>query len=148
VTKLRKVQGANKVPLASEWKEWRGEIADGHFFAPEEELPIIRGWFLSWGKPVKVLLKDSCRPRALVYQMRQRVVQAGGTCTVNAPIVGPVTSPSPNAAPTSPIAFERSARLVTSATAAVATERFPLNPPLTMREIRKSQNEPLKIQTR
>ena len=83
MTKLRKVQGASKVPLASEWKEWRGEIADGHFFAPEEELPIIRGWFLSFGKQVKVLLKDSCRPRALVYQMRQRVDQVAGPCTVH-----------------------------------------------------------------
>jgi hypothetical protein len=34
VTKLRKVQGASKTPLASEWKEWKGEIAEGHFFGP------------------------------------------------------------------------------------------------------------------
>ncbi|HSG20437.1 MAG TPA: hypothetical protein VLA31_06670, partial [Burkholderiaceae bacterium] len=81
-TKLRKVQGCSKVPLASEWREWRGEIAEGHFFAPEEELPIIRGWFLSFGKPVKVLLKDTTRPRALVYQMRPRIDQVAGTCTV------------------------------------------------------------------
>jgi hypothetical protein len=35
---------------------------------------------------------------------------------------------------------------VTSATAAVATDKLPLNAPLTMREIRNSQNEPLQNQ--
>jgi hypothetical protein len=44
------------------------------------------------------------------------------------------------------MARERSLRVVTSATAAVATERFPLKAPLTMRETRKSQNEPLTTQ--
>ena len=63
-------------------------------------------------------------------------------------MAGPVTSPSPNAAPTSPMAFERSARVVTSATAAVATDRFPLKAPLTIRESRKSQNDPLHAQIR
>jgi hypothetical protein len=38
--------------------------------------------------------------------------------------------------------------LVTSATAAVATERLPLKAPVTMRERRKSQNEPLHTHTR
>ena len=38
--------------------------------------------------------------------------------------------------------------LVTSATAAVATERFPLKAPHTMRDATKSQNEPLNSQTR
>ena len=59
-----------------------------------------------------------------------------------------MTSPSPNAAPTMPIAFERSSRVVTSATAAAATERLPLNAPLTMRDTRKSQKDPLSAQTR
>gem|GEM_PF-6258593 len=62
--------------------------------------------------------------------------------------MGPVTRPRPKAAPTRPMALERSARVVTSATAAVATERLPLKAPLMMRERTKSQNEPLKIHTR
>ncbi len=65
-----------------------------------------------------------------------------------APSTGPVTSPSPNAAPTIPIARDRSWRVVTSATAAVATERLPLKAPLTMRDTTNSQNEPLTNHTR
>jgi hypothetical protein len=83
VAMLRKAQGPSNAPLASEWRPWKGEIAEGHFYAPEEELPTIRGWFLSFGKPVKVLLKDACRPRALVYQLRQRVDEATGSCTIH-----------------------------------------------------------------
>jgi hypothetical protein len=44
------------------------------------------------------------------------------------------------------MAFERSEREVTSATAAVATDRLPLNAPLTRRESRKSQKLPLTTQ--
>ena len=46
------------------------------------------------------------------------------------------------------MARERSWRVVTSATAAVATERLPLKAPETMREMRKSQNEPLTTHSR
>ena len=84
VTKLRKAQAASKVPLASEWKEWTGEIADGHFFAPEDELMIIRAWFLGCGKNPKVLMKDEARPRALVFHIPKRAHGGpAGTCYIH-----------------------------------------------------------------
>jgi hypothetical protein len=46
------------------------------------------------------------------------------------------------------MALERSAREVTSATAAVATERLPEKAPLTMRESKKAQNDPLMTQSK
>src|SRR5687767_8476888 len=61
-------------------------------------------------------------------------------------MAGPVTKPRPKAAPTRPMERERCSRVVTSATAAVATDRLPLKAPLTTRDKRNSQKEPLNAQ--
>ena len=81
VTKLKKTQRPSSTPLASEWEPWAGELREGHFRADEEELPQIRLWFLDQGRQPSVLLKDSTRPRALLYRLTQ--TRDGQTGTVH-----------------------------------------------------------------
>jgi hypothetical protein len=80
-TKLKKTQRPSSTPLASEWGPWAGELREGHFHVAEEELPQVRLWFLNQGRQPSVLLKDSTRPRALLYRMTQ--ARDGQTGTVH-----------------------------------------------------------------
>jgi hypothetical protein len=56
-------------------------LREGHFRADEEELSVIRLWFLNQGRQPSVLLKDSTRPRALLYRLTQ--ARDGQTGTVH-----------------------------------------------------------------
>jgi hypothetical protein len=63
------------VPDAGEWEPWPG-LANGlppagHYWAPEERqrLDAVRGEFLASGRHPKVILKDECRARSLIYQL-------------------------------------------------------------------------------
>jgi hypothetical protein len=65
------MQRPSSTPLASEWEPWARELREGHFYVAEEDLPEARLWFLHQGRAPSVLLKDSTRPRALLYRLTQ-----------------------------------------------------------------------------
>jgi hypothetical protein len=79
--KLKKTQRPSSTPIVSEWEPWAGELREGHFRVDEEELPQVRLWFLNQGRAPQVLLKDSTRPRALLYRLTQ--ARDGRTGTVH-----------------------------------------------------------------
>ena len=66
----------------------------------------------------------------------------------NHPITGPMIKPNPNATPTNAMPLDRSFSLVTSATAAVATARFPPMIPPKTRARTKRLNELAKTHRR
>ena len=63
----------------------------------------------------------------------------------NPPKAGPKIKPSPNAMPTRAIPLDLAFREVTSAIAAVATDKFPLATPPRTRDKTKTQKSPAKI---
>jgi hypothetical protein len=71
VTKMRKVQKATTTPLASTWLPWAQKLEEGHYRVSEEELPEVRKRFLEQRRKPQVLMKDSSRPRALLYRLTQ-----------------------------------------------------------------------------
>ena len=77
---LRRVQRPTKTPATSEWLVWGNEIAAGHFWAPDEDISSVRAWFLENGRNPKVIMKDECRIRTLIYNLRNK----GGVCYVHA----------------------------------------------------------------
>ena len=81
VTKMRKVQKASATPLAAAWLPWAQKLEEGHYRVDEAELNDVRQWFLAQGRTPQVLMKDSSRPRALLYRMTQ--ARDGTTGTVH-----------------------------------------------------------------
>jgi hypothetical protein len=67
VKKMRKVQKASTTPLASSWLPWARNLEEGHYRLDEDELPEMRAWFLKQGRNPQLLMKDSSRPRVLLY---------------------------------------------------------------------------------
>jgi hypothetical protein len=46
-------------------------MREGHFYVEEDDLPEVRHCFLLDGRQPQVLMKDSARPRALLYRLTQ-----------------------------------------------------------------------------
>ena len=73
VAKMKKLQAATTTPPLSEWQEWSGEVAAGHLWALEDDLPSIRAQLLRGGRNCKVLMRDSMHPRGLLYNLTKRL---------------------------------------------------------------------------
>jgi hypothetical protein len=78
VTKMRKVQKATSTLLADEWLPWAKSLKQGHYRVDEEEFNEVQK---AQGRNVQVLMKDSSRPRALLYRMTR--VRDGATGMVH-----------------------------------------------------------------
>jgi hypothetical protein len=80
---MREVQKATTTPLAYTRLPWAQRLEEGRYRVEEDVLPEVRKFFLSQGRSVQVLLKDSCRPRARIYRMSSAKDDKTGTVHIH-----------------------------------------------------------------
>ena len=83
--KVRRTITENKTPPVCDWEEFCC-VKEGHFWAYEDSMDVIRGTFLAQGRHPKVTLKDAHRIKTLRYTFAKRAADAGhtGACIIHA----------------------------------------------------------------
>jgi hypothetical protein len=81
--KLKKEHRPNATtPPASEWRLFAHKVEPGHFYTTEEDMTVVRAWFLESRRCPRIALKDMNAIRSLTYNCT-KIDAAKGSMTVH-----------------------------------------------------------------